>query len=171
MSFVFSRVLILLMAAHLPVFSSSDISVQWGHIVVPTALARPHLAPGYAVKDKARGPQGCPSFRHQRVGDDAVIAHIKPDMAAGSVELGTGVVSPIRAAAQDLKGQPVIQIPGNGPATDSDAAQAVPIIAGHGKFTAHGRDTVPVIPAYIVPRRPQVAGLDVQRQFTHLLYP
>ena len=92
-------------------------------------------------------------------------------MATGSVELGTGVVSPIRSAAQDLKGQPVIQIPGNGPATDSDAAQAAPIIAGHGKFTAHGRDTVPVIPAYIVPRRPQVAGLDVQRQFTHLLYP
>lgn len=71
-----------------------------------------HLLFRYAVKDKARGPQGCPSFRRQRVGDDAVIAHIKPDMAAGSVELGTGVVSPIRAAAQDLKGQPVIQIPG-----------------------------------------------------------
>ena len=53
----------------------------------------------------------------------------------------------------------------DGTATDGNAAQTVPIIAGHGKFTAHGWDAVPVIPAHIVPCGPQVAWLDVQWHF------
>ena len=62
MSFVFSRVLILLMAAHLPVFSSSDVSVQRGPHSSPYGAGPSTSGPGYAVKDKARGPQGCPVF-------------------------------------------------------------------------------------------------------------
>ena len=136
-----------------------------GNIVVPAALARPRPASGYAVKSEPSGPQRRPGFRRQRIGDDTVIAHEKPDAAAGTVELGTGVACPVGAAAQDFKGQPIVQIPGNGTATDGNAAQTVPIIAGHGKFTAHGWDAVPVIPAHIVPCGPQVAWLDVQWHF------
>ena len=55
MSFVFSRVLILLMAAHLPVFSSSDISVQWG----------PHSSP-YGAGPSTSGPRLCRQRQSQR---------------------------------------------------------------------------------------------------------
>ena len=125
-----------------------------GHIVVSAALARPRLASSYAVKSKPSGPQRCPCFRRQRIGDDALVAHDKPDAAAGPVELRTGVACPVCATAQNLKRQSVIQIPGNGTATNGDAAQTVLIIAGHGKFAAHGWDAVPVIPAYIFFRGP-----------------
>ena len=55
MSFVFSRVLILLMAAHLPVFSSSDVSVQWG----------PHSSP-YGAGPSTSGPRLCRQRQSQR---------------------------------------------------------------------------------------------------------
>ena len=135
------------------------------HIIVPAALARPLPAPGLAVKGKASGPQRCSVLGCQRIGDDSLIAHLKPNAAAGPVELGTGVVRPVRTAAQDFQGQPIIQIPGNGTATNGDAAQVVPVITGHGELTAYGRDAVPVIPAHILPRGPQVAGLDFQWHF------
>ena len=159
----------------LPLFTGFNFA--FAHGIAPTRLfiqrcfrsAGPHSSPcgaGPSTPDlrlcrqsEPSGPQRRPRFRRQRIGDDTVIAHIKPDATAGTVELGTGVACPVCAAAQDLKRQAIIQIPGNGTATNGDAAQTVPIIAGHGKFTAHGWDAVPVIPAHIVPCGPQVAGL------------
>ena len=85
--------------------------------------------------------------------------------SAAPIEFRTGVVCPIRAAAQDFKGLPIVKIPGNGTATNGNTAQIVPVITGHGELAANGRDAVPVILAHILPRRPQVAGLDFQRHF------
>ena len=60
-----------------------------------------------------------------------------------------------REVIRDIDGATgVIQITGDWTATDGNAAQTVPIIAGHGKFAAYGWDAVPVIPAYIFLRGP-----------------
>lgn len=132
----------------------------WADVIVQPALACPLRSASFAVKGKSGSSQGRPALGLQSVGDDPLIAHVKPDSASSTVELGAGIICPIGAAAQNLKRSAIVTVSGNRASRNGNAAKPITVIATDGKLAANRRNIVPVMLLDIFSCLLDVAGAD-----------